>query len=400
MPPAEAEVRLHGRRVGALLYDKGGSVFRYEDDLLAPDHRTLGQTFEDDPRTVRRARIGLPPWFANVLPEGELRRQVVREMGGGRVGDFRLLLRLGSDLPGAVTVHGTEPDDAGDPTADDIVPETGDQPLRYSLAGVQLKYSVHASRLTVPVSGAEGWWIVKLPDPTLQQLAENEYLTMCWLRAAGIDVPDVECVPAKAVPNIPAGFVAADELLYLVRRFDRAADGRIHVEDFAQVSDVEPRYKYGEFGATYDTMGTTIAYLLGDSGFRAYVARLVAMIVTGNVDAHLKNWALWYPDGRTAALAPVYDFHSLTVYRRFRYAPLALSIAGEQMPNHVTVEHFRLLADACRSDPAVAVDVVAQTVDALRVAWSAEVATEARRRFPVLADHYEQRLATLPIVRV
>jgi len=222
---------------------------------------------------------------------------------------------------------------------------------------------------------------------------------MRWLRAAGMEVPEVTCLPAHTVPNIPSGFVAGDELLYLVRRFDRTSQGRVHVEDFAQVSDVEPRYKYGEFGATYDTMGSVIAYLLGEEGVRAYVARLTAMIIVGNTDAHLKNWGLWYPDGRNAALAPVYDFHSLTIYRRFRYAPLALSLAGEQMPQQVTREHFRVLADACSTDSDTVVAVVAETVAAMRAAWHDTMAGETRQRFPSLAEHYEQRMTTLPIGR-
>lgn len=134
--------------------------------------------------------------------EGELRRQIVREMGGGRVGDYRLLLRLGTDLPGAVTVHGdNEPDDVDDPTTAEDARDDEEHPLRYSLAGVQLKYSVHSSRLTLPMSGDGTWWIVKLPDPSLHQLAENEYVTMRWLDAAGMDVPPVECLTAESVPN-------------------------------------------------------------------------------------------------------------------------------------------------------------------------------------------------------
>jgi serine/threonine-protein kinase HipA len=87
-----AEVRLHGRRVGLLRYHQGRTEFAYEDDLDAADHRTLGQIFEDDPRAVRRAMTGVPDWFANLLPEGALRRQIVHDLGGGNVGDFTLLL--------------------------------------------------------------------------------------------------------------------------------------------------------------------------------------------------------------------------------------------------------------------------------------------------------------------
>ncbi|MFI5911360.1 type II toxin-antitoxin system HipA family toxin [Dactylosporangium sp. NPDC051541] len=395
----DAEVRLHDRPVGRLVYDKGGSAFWYDDDLFAAEHRTLGQVFEESPRAERRARIGLPPWFANLLPEGELRRQVVREMGGGRVGDFRLLVRLGAVLPGAVSVHGSEPDDTDDPTGLQSTAAWDERSLRHSLAGMQLKYSIHSSRLSVPVRGPSGWWIAKLPDPNLEHLVQNEYLTMRWLSDAGMDVPDVALLPAHAVPSIPEGFIAPDDPLFLVRRFDRAAEGRVHVEDFAQVFDAEPREKYGEFGATCDNVGAAIHGLLGDEGYFDYVRRLVAVVVTGNTDAHLKNWGLRYLDGRTPALSPVYDFHALNVYRRFRYAPLALSLGGEQMPQLVTLDNFRRLGDAAEVGPEVVVDLVRETVERLRAAWTGELAKEARHRFPALADHYEGRLTALPIAR-
>src|SRR5262249_20761267 len=84
------------------------------------------------------------------------------------------------------------------------VPE---HPLRHSLAGVQLKYPVSEDRLTFPVSGQGGWWIAKLADRSLRELASNEYLTMRWLAAAGFPVPPVHLEPAGAVGGIPEGLV-------------------------------------------------------------------------------------------------------------------------------------------------------------------------------------------------
>lgn len=390
-----AEVRLHGKRVGELRFARGGSSFHYEDDLADPAHLTLGQTFEDDPRRVRRTRIGVPPWFANLLPEGALRRQIIREMGGGNIGNFTLLLRLGEYLPGAVSVH-ADAEPVGD-RAPEQPSHEADHPFRHSLAGVQLKYSVSGDRLVLPVSGAGGWWIVKLPDRSLRDLPLNEYLTMRWLAAAGLNVPPVHLLPAGSVQGVPMGLVAPDDEVYVIRRFDRSPDGPVHVEDFAQVADVEPMFKYSESGASYDALGAIVRQLVGTQGFEDFVGRIVAMILVGNTDAHLKNWAFIYPDGREPALAPVYDFHSLTVYSNYRYAPLALSIAGEKMPPSVQLDHFRRLAEHAGADPEHTVEVVARTVQRLRDAWSGDVRAEAVARFEALAADFERRLATLPI---
>jgi serine/threonine-protein kinase HipA len=380
-----AEVRLHGGRVGVLEFDRGGSTFRYEDDLSDPDHLVLGQTFEDDPGSARRARTGLPPWFANLLPEGALRQQIVRELGGGNIGDFTLLLRLGRYLPGAVTVHGdTEPDDG---TAD-YPAMSPEHPLRHSLAGVQLKYTVSDDRLTFPASGEGGWWIVKLPDRSLRNLAVNEYLTMRWLE------------PANAVGGIPEGLVDPEEPVFLIERFDRLRGGRIHVEDFAQVANVEPMFKYSESGTTYDTLAAAVNQLTGAVGYAEYVRRLVAMLVTGNTDTHLKNWALIYPDGRTPSLAPVYDFHSLTFYTRYRHAPLALSLNEQRETTSIGHDDLRRLADHAGADPDRTVVLVAETVSRLRESWTKELRGEAEARFAALARHFSLRLDSLPICRV
>ena len=121
------------------------------------------------------------------------------------------------------------------------------------------------------------------------------------------------------------------------------------------------------------------------------------MIIVGSTDAHLKNWAFRYPVAREVELAPVYDFHSLTVYDRFRYAPLALSLDGEVMAAHVTVDHFRRLADRSGTDPDDTVEVVGAAVQSLREAWRAGIGQEAVGRFPAPAEHYEHRLASMPV---
>jgi serine/threonine-protein kinase HipA len=396
VPQVTAEVRLHGRRVGELWCDRGGSRFNYEDDLAAHDHFTLGQIFEDDPRAVRRVPVDVPPWFANLLPEGALRQQVIRDLGGGNIGNFTLLLRLGESLPGAVTVHAqtaTAPED--DKYVDESPGTVPDHPLRHSLAGVQLKYSVSRERLTTSVTGNGGWWIVKLPDRSLRDLTVNEYVTMRWLATAGFEVPEVDLVRADAVKGLPEGLVAPQELVYLIERFDRSPGGRVHVEDFAQVADVAPMFKYSESGATYDGLARVIRNLTGRIGYLTFVRRLVAMIVIGNTDAHLKNWALLYSDGRTPSLAPVYDFHSLTVYQTYQYQPLALSVAGERMPRIVTDDHFRRLAETCGEDSNATVEEVRRTVHRLHEAWQEGISDEAKRRFDALAAHYARRLSTL-----
>ncbi len=96
-------------------------------------------------------------------------------------------------------------------------------------------------------------------------------------------------------------------------------------------------------------------------------------------------------------LAPVYDFHSLTVYDRFRYAPLALSLNGEVMTARLSPDDFRWLADRIGADADATVEVVESAIHELRRAWASGVRDEVEGRFPALAKHYEHRLLSLPL---
>ena len=76
--------------------------------------------------------------------------------------EFYLLWALGNDLPGAITI--TPADGEMWPIEIDDGEQPHENALRFSLAGVQLKFSAvsdAAGGLTIPASGAGGSWIVK-----------------------------------------------------------------------------------------------------------------------------------------------------------------------------------------------------------------------------------------------
>ena len=78
----EARVLLGDEPVGTLRYEAENVVFRFSEDYLGrPNRGVLGQSFEDDLRREHRVRSGIPPWFANLLPEGPLRGLVARTAG-------------------------------------------------------------------------------------------------------------------------------------------------------------------------------------------------------------------------------------------------------------------------------------------------------------------------------
>ncbi|WP_063796222.1 type II toxin-antitoxin system HipA family toxin [Chondromyces crocatus] len=137
--------------------------------------------------------------------------------------------------------------------------------------------------------------------------------------------------------NLDPRFVALGPHVFMIQRYDRLADGtRVHQEDFAQVRGVLPERKYGK--ASYEGLARIVGALCGHDGLLDFMRRVLFAILSGNDDAHLKNWSLLYPDGRTPRLAPVYD--QISVREFFRRGELAFPLAKERSPTRIGWEHL------------------------------------------------------------
>src|SRR5436853_3301748 len=94
-------------------------------------------------------------------------------------------------------------EEGGDRNHDERLPETA---LRFSLAGVQLKFSAvmeASGGLTIPAHGVGGSWIVKLPSTQFPAVPENEYVMLELARAVGITVPEIRLVPVSDIRSLP-----------------------------------------------------------------------------------------------------------------------------------------------------------------------------------------------------
>jgi serine/threonine-protein kinase HipA len=324
-------VSISGVRAGLLHPSREGSFFELDDEYLdLPDRPVLGQLFEDDPTRPQRTRQGVPPWFANLLPEGPLRQLIAERADVHESRSLFLLGLLGSDLPGAVTVRGLD-DDPMDQEEIRAAKGEAEVPLRFSLAGVQMKFSaIRESRgLTIPVEGLGGDWIVKLPDQRFGAVPENEYSMMELARDSGLSVPETQLVDVNGISALPDEVAEISGRALAVRRFDRNDGERVHIEDFAQVLGLSPAKKYG--ATNFDTMARVVAAVCGAEDTEEFLRRLVFMIAIGNYDAHAKNWSLIYPDGRSARLAPAYDLVAVSAYEaieRRLERKLALKLAS------------------------------------------------------------------------
>lgn len=399
------EIELEGRTIGALTALGGDrSILTFTDAYAEdPNRPVLSLGFRNahgallTDHAVVQTRVH--PFFSNLLPEGGLRDYLARRAGVKAVREYALLQVLGSDLPGGVTLvpvgerrHAEE-----DPTPDDHAGRAGG-PLRFSLAGVQLKFSASLEgrdRLTIPASGAGGDWIVKLPSPRWDGVAENEFSMMILASEVGLDVPEVRLVGLDGIEGLPSDVGRGAGQAFAVRRFDRAADGRrIHIEDFAQVFGVYPEEKYER--ARYRSILRVLWHEIGEAAAREFIGRLVFNTLIGNADMHLKNWSLIYPDGRTPALAPGYDFLTTTTYIADENAALRYETT-RRMAGFGADELVRMAARAGVPET-MALDAARRTVQRFQEAWAAQKAN-----LPLGAavrDEVDRMLGILPIAEL
>lgn len=405
--PFTLHVQLYGKPIGTLTLLGGDKVlFAFNQAYIDDERRdTLSLSFKDQfgglITDIRPTQTSAPPFFANLLPEGPLRDYLAGRAGVKTMRDFFLLWALGQDLPGAITLQASNGETFppfGSENEDKSERSHGKpQPLRFSLAGVQLKFSaVQAASggLTIPVNGVGGSWIAKLPSVAYEMVPENEFAMMTLARLVGIDVPDIELLPVKDIHGLPEGMGRAGTYAFAIRRFDRRDDGTsVHIEDFAQVYGVYPDKKYEK--ASYGNIAKVLR-AEGDEGqIQEFIRRLVFNTLIGNGDMHLKNWSLIYPDRRTPVLSPAYDFVSTIAY--LEDTGMALKFARTKNFAKTTMDEFVYLAAKAELPRKLVVDTVIDTTSRFHEVWNRE---KSHLGLPVrFVQMIDRHLAALPLAQ-
>jgi serine/threonine-protein kinase HipA len=314
-----------------------------------PNRPVLGQTFEEHGRSWRpSAHVALPKWFSHLLPEGRLRDAVASAAGTNRAREFNLLARIGiDDLPGALRIGTADElrsvkrppelaaaeDDAG-----------GANPLlKFSLAGAQLKFSVYRGTkgLTVPAKGQAGNVIAKLPDnrPGFFGVPETELACLNLARLSGIDTPKTSLVSISEITGLEDWAREVSVPALTVDRFDRKEHGRVHMEELAQILNIPAAVETAKYRrANFETIASIVGALCGPASVGDVITRIVFNVLIGNGDAHLKNWAVLYPDGITPVLSPIYDVLPTVLF--IPSDDMGLKLADSKAFEDVSVESF------------------------------------------------------------
>jgi serine/threonine-protein kinase HipA len=122
--------------------------------------------------------------------------------------------------------------------------------------------------------------------------------------------------------------------------------------------------------------------------------RVMVCALTGNTDAHLKNFAMYHtPDG--LRLTPAYDLVAAALYREYQTFALAIGGAGNASIGQLKPKHFVRFAEAAQLSP----DAVIEAVTALdrrraaagKAVRAAAVKADARALGDSLLDLMERR---------
>ena len=191
---------------------------------------------------------------------------------------------------------------------------------KMSIQGVQPKLSavLKLKDSSFALVDRGGRFILK-PNPlAYEEVPANEALTMRMAAEAGIEVPAHGLLRAK-----DASWV------YFVKRYDRVGrTGKVHVEDFAQLSGATRETKY-------DSSLEQVAQLVEQ--FCTFPAiekpklakRLLFCFLTGNEDMHLKNFSVCMQDG-VVSLTPAYDLLNSTLVLENAKEESALPLRGKK----------------------------------------------------------------------
>ena len=371
----ELEVWLFAHHVGTLALVKGRLNFGYAAGWLKQPNAvalSCSLPLQTEPFDDHKTR----PFFAGLLPEGQMRRLIAQQFQVSAQNDFALLDHIGGECAGAITflepgqtlrtpAEGVDVQWLSDEEVVAILDELPRRPmlagkdgLRLSLAGAQdkLPVVVDGDRIGLPRNGAPSSHILKPPIHGVEDSVANEGFCLALAEA-------MQLKPARSTIH-----TVRDRQFLLVERYDRTADStaksssrlqRLHQEDFCQALGVVPEMKYqNEGGPDLAQCFDLIRRVSRPSA--PQVLRLLDYVIfnalIGNHDAHAKNFSLLYVDdsvgnsadknaGKNPVLAPFYDTLSTAVYPALT-PRMAMKIGSKYKFSEVQARHWDQFAQA------------------------------------------------------
>lgn len=269
-------------------------------------------------RAQSYASGGLFSVFEMNRPEGYLLETIKKRFAKqGPLDDMALLKITGANQIGRLTYRDPEDDIANakpQVTKEELIRSTASSELFEFLSDIYFNSGVSGfqpkvivpdagARLSEKASAVTSSLIVKAAGEDYPFLAQNEFMCMEVARRAGLTVPPF--------------WLSEDGGLFIMERFDVAADGqRLGLEDMAVLMGKSPEEKYN---GSVENIAKAVDLFCGSNTVesKARLFEYIALSVSlRNGDAHLKNFSLLYdiPHG-DVKLSPLYDVVTTMIYR-------------------------------------------------------------------------------------
>ena len=301
-------------------------------------------------------------FFANLLPEGGFREQIVRELKISD-NDFALLQAIGGECAGALSLwhpdhtpqieaayHQLSPEDLARLVAQRSLKPLShtEQRSRLSLAGVQHKFPlfVKDGKYYIPLKGSPTSHIIKCSSTHFLHLAMNEVFTTMLAHAIGL--PTVAMELRHTIQS--THFI-------LIERYDRYEEEsrihRFHQEDFCQALGYGHQHKYQQDGGpSFVDCYELVKKVSSDpsSDLLHLLDWQIFNVCAGNSDGHAKNLSLLYHPNGTIRLAPFYDLVCTRAISHIDHH-LAFFVGQLRDPGVISVKHFQDLAYQCSLKP-------------------------------------------------
>lgn len=177
----------------------------------------------------------------------------------------------------------------------DIPLKAQDMVGKMSISGVQPKLSLRLDKSKgelIPVADG-GEYILKPQISQFPHTPENENCCMDIAKGFGIDVPPHCLLPLKD-----------STLAYVVKRFDRRGQEKIHQENFYQVLEKKDKY-----AGSVEEIGDKLREISAVPGLdtQLFFERVTLNFLIGNGDGHFQNYSISHGEDRSIRLSPAYD---------------------------------------------------------------------------------------------
>ncbi|MDR2781678.1 MAG: type II toxin-antitoxin system HipA family toxin [Holosporaceae bacterium] len=306
------------------------------------------------------------PFFEGLLPEGEIRNEIARNLRVSVKNDFALLREIGGDCAGAITIGESKEKSLnahnelleGEKLIEALKPLNGkpllagEKDVRLSIAGSQRKLPViyENGDFFIPHGDIPTTFIIKPEIAGIEGSVDNELYCLALARKIKLATPNFDGLQLPELIKTNGNVTTVRKKYLLLERYDRKIENgkvaRLHQEDLCQAIGVPSENKYQKDGGpSFKDLFTIIKNHSSQPALDTRSSIRIALFnyLIGNADAHGKNFSFLFTKN-SVTLAPFYDLLSTEIYPNLS-TKMAMKIGGEYKPDDIFRRHWHRFAE-------------------------------------------------------